>query len=81
MDKPRYCRSRRRSSWAIWVTYAVLLGVAIPWYWPADDATLWFGLPAWVVVAVMASLLISVFTACLLHRPWPDETAGAEGET
>lgn len=57
--------------------FIVLLLAAVPWYWPADDTTLWFGVPAWVCCAVVVSLLASLYTALLLARPWPHE--GADG--
>ena len=60
-------------SWKIWITYGVLLAVGIPWYWPAGDTSTWFGIPRWVVVAVGDSAAVSVVTACLLSRPWPQE--------
>ncbi|MEQ8235075.1 MAG: hypothetical protein RLW61_02405 [Gammaproteobacteria bacterium] len=53
--------------------FVVLLVLAVPWYWPADDRTLWFGVPAWVCVAVVVSAAASLLTALLMARPWPDE--------
>ena len=50
-----------------------MLLAAVPWYWPADDETRWGGVPAWVVVAVAGSAVVSVYTAWLLSRPWPSE--------
>ena len=57
----------------VWGVYAVLLLVAVPWYWPADDKTRSAGVPAWDVVAVACSAAVSVYTAWLLRRPWPSE--------
>ena len=57
----------------VWGGYAVLLLVAVPWYWPADDKTRWAGVPAWVVVALLGSVAVSLYTAWLLRRPWPSE--------
>ena len=34
---------------------------------------MWFGMPAWVVTAIVASVATSVLTAVLLSRPWPGE--------
>ncbi len=65
-------------SWRVWLTYAALITVAVPWYWPKEDTTLWFGLPRWVVVAVAVSVVISCFTALLLFRPWTDEAEREE---
>ncbi len=57
----------------VWGVYAVLLVAAVPWYWPADDETRWGGVPAWVVVALLGSVAVSLYTAWLLRRPWPSE--------
>ena len=56
------------------LVYALLLAVGIPWYWPADDHSIAFGMPAWVVVAIAASACASIFTAWLLAKPWPAES-------
>ena len=58
-------------SWRTWAVYAVLFGVAIPWYWPAEDARMLLGLPLWVVVSVAGSCGISCFTAWLWLAHWP----------
>ena len=58
----------------VWLTYLALFTIGIPWDWPEGDATLWLGMPAWVVVAIGVSVAISIFTACLLNRSWPGET-------
>lgn len=52
----------------------LLLAVAVPWYWPADDRSLVAGLPAWVAMAVLVSVCASVLIAWALRRPWPGET-------
>ena len=54
--------------------YLVLLALGIPWYWPALDRSMLFGVPAWVVVAVAVSVVASIFTAWVYSRPWPGET-------
>ncbi len=66
-------------SWPIWLTYLLLFALGVPWYWPAGDTTLWLGMPAWVVVAIGVSAVISLFTAWLLRRPWPGEGGGTDG--
>lgn len=75
-------RSVRRGylSWWIWIVYAVLFVIGVPWYWPASDATVWLGMPAWVVVSLAVSVVVSLFTAGLLWWAWPeeDETTGME---
>ena len=62
----------RRVVASCWL-YLVILGVGIPWYWPAGDETVWMGAPAWVVIAVLASAAASVLTAWRLRRLWPGE--------
>ena len=69
MNNPR----RHLHPWSIWGIYVLLFFVAVPWYWPREDRTIWLGMPAWVVVAILGSAVISTFTAWVLHRPWPDE--------
>jgi len=67
-------------SWPLWITYLILLAVGIPWYWPEGDTTLWLGLPAWVVTAIVASAAISALTVMALKNPWPgeDDSQGEE---
>ncbi len=65
-------------SWRIWTVYAVLAGISIPWYWPAEDQRMLLGFPLWVVVSVMGSLAVSGFTAWLFVCRWPDDEE--EGE-
>jgi len=66
-------RKRNRSPlrWWIWLTYVALFAASIPWYWPADDQTLWLGMPAWATIAVIGSSALSTFTALLIWRCWP----------
>ncbi|HHZ93543.1 TPA: hypothetical protein EYN98_30440 [Candidatus Poribacteria bacterium] len=58
--------------WLIWLIYIVLLAVGVPWYWDSGDKTIWFGFPAWVMVAIIVSLILSCLTAWLLQRPWSE---------
>lgn len=67
-------------SWPIWLAYGVLFAIGIPWYWPKDDTTVWFGMPRWVVVAIGTSVLLSSWTAWLLRYTWPDEAGSSEME-
>lgn len=55
------------------LVYLAMLAVGIPWYWPANDTSVWLGMPAWVVVAILVGAAASLFTLWLLKRPWPDE--------
>lgn len=64
-----------RSNWRIILLYLALLAVGIPWYWPADDRSVWFGIPAWVAVALLVSITVSVITTIILLRyRWPGES-------
>ncbi len=65
----------RERRWAPLV-YLALFAIGLPWYWPAGDLTMVFGVPAWVAVAIGAAAGASTFTAWLLARPWPGEDAG-----
>lgn len=59
----------------VWLTYTLLLLLAIPWYWRflPQSMTIVLGLPAWVASALAFSAAISFYTAWLLRRPWPGE--------
>ncbi len=57
----------------IWITFAILFLVSIPWYWAPDSKAMFLGFPLWAVVSVFGSFLISCFTAWLFCRLWPDE--------
>ncbi|MHC4399931.1 MAG: hypothetical protein ACYTG0_09650 [Planctomycetota bacterium] len=61
-----------------WVLYAILFTVAVPWYWPPGEPTLWLGVPAWLVTSIAASAGISILTAALMLRRWPGEDEPAE---
>jgi hypothetical protein len=58
--------------------YLVLLTLAVPWYWPEDNHAIWFGVPGWVVVAIVVSALASVLTAYLLSTQWTDGESQAD---
>lgn len=58
----------------IWLVYVALFGAAIPWYLPADPTpAIWFGLPYWVVISLLATIGIACFTAFVVHRYWKDD--------
>lgn len=63
----------------IWIVYAILFVLAVPWYWPVDDERVLLGFPLWVVVTVGISALISCFSAWLFLACWPDEDETEEG--
>ena len=58
--------------WLIGLIYIVLLAVGVPWYWSSDDKTIWFGFPAWAMVAIIVSFILSCLTAWLLQRSWSE---------
>jgi hypothetical protein len=65
----------------VWLTYLLLLLLAVPWYWAfLPGATrLLFGMPLWVVSALAGSLCVSCYTGWLLRRTWPDEETDGSG--
>lgn len=50
----------------ILLAYVFLLILAIPWYWPESSTLVIFGVPAWVLVCIVVSIIASIFTAYLL---------------
>ncbi len=63
-----------------WVLFLVLLAGGIPWYWPAADRTLVFGVPAWVAAAVLGGALTAAVTVWYLLAPWPGETGPGDDD-
>ena len=61
---------RRPRRWWIPAVYLILAAIGIPWYWPADDQRIWFGMPAWNAVALGASMCTSAFTAFVFAFFW-----------
>ena len=59
------------SAFARIAVYCLLLAFAIPWYWPRDDSRIVLGLPAWVLVAMLAGFIASIFTAWCIRRQGP----------
>ncbi len=60
--------------WWIGAVYVLLFAVSVPWYLPASDPVpVWLGLPHWVVIAIVGSAAIAVFTALVVTRFWPTE--------
>lgn len=43
--------------------YLILLTLAIPWYWPANDIRHIYGLPLWVISTLIVLFTTSIFTA------------------
>ncbi len=60
-----------RRVWWLWVVYAVLYAVAIPWYWPEGyRGPLVFGLPLWVGVTLLSVLALGLWTLLFITRFW-----------
>jgi len=59
MEKPKKQKSR---FWIVFV-YIGLLGLVIPWYWPADDIRQLWGFPLWSLASLSALFATSLFTA------------------
>jgi hypothetical protein len=47
--------------------------------WPVEGN--WWGIPAWSVLALLVSLLTSVFTAFVILVVWQDPDESTEGKT
>ena len=66
----------------VWVVYAALFALSVPWYLRDPTPRIWLGLPHWVVLSVGAILAVALFTVFVVTRYWPaaepDSRAGAE---
>ena len=65
---------------SIWIGYLVLFAIAVPWYWPEGYDRVWLGFPVWVIVSVVTSLAISVYTSWLFIKHWPEQESGGDDE-
>jgi len=69
------CEPRKRR-W-IWIVYAALYAIAIPWYWPAGfRGPLLLGLPLWVAVSLLSVGALGVWTVFVISRYWIDLQGG-----
>ncbi|MEZ5291782.1 MAG: hypothetical protein R2745_11905 [Vicinamibacterales bacterium] len=64
----------------VWAVYLVLFAASVPWYVPAGPVRLWFGLPHWVVLSLVAMAGVSAFTILVVRRYWLDEGDDDAGE-
>ena len=63
------CRKR----W-IWFVYVLLFVLSVPWYLPGDTPILiWWGLPAWVVISLVITIGIALFTVFVIGKYWQQE--------
>ena len=77
IDNPDPAEPRSRH-W-VWVVYALLFALSVPWYLPAGGpARLWLGLPHWVVLSLSACLAVAVFTVYVVARHWPAPPDGRD---
>ncbi len=57
-------------------TLLLLIVAGVPWYWrflPQSGNEMWGGVPAWFVVSVAVSVVVSILTAIQFLAPWPAE--------
>ena len=58
----------------VWLVYALLLALAIPWYWPAEyRGPLLLGFPLWVAATVLSVILLAGWTCWVIAACWRDE--------
>jgi len=78
VDEEVAAEPRRRGR--VWLVYAALYAVAIPWYWPTGyRGPLVAGLPLWVAVSLLAVAALALWTARVLTSSWRDRSeAGGE---
>ena len=58
----------------IWLVYAALYAIAIPWYWPANfRGPLVLGLPLWTVVTLLSVFALACWTAVVIWKFWRAE--------
>jgi hypothetical protein len=65
-----------RKPW-VGVGFLALFFMLLP-IWPVEGS--WWGIPAWLLLALLASLLTSIFTAFVILRIWQDPEESTEGE-
>ena len=66
-------REPRDMPW-VWLVYACLYAVAIPWYWPEGyRGPLILGFPLWVAVTLGAILALALWTAWVIFSYWQEE--------
>ena len=64
----------------VFVAYAVLFVLAIPWYLPKDfGASIWGGVPLWVGLSFLVTIAIAVFTVFVIRRYWHDDDSETGG--
>ena len=63
----------------VWAAYLLLFATSVPWYIPANaPLRIWLGLPHWVLISLLATLGVAVFTSFVIRRFWPNEDPRAQ---
>ncbi len=58
-----------------WAAYVVLLGLSIPWYFPAGSGEpLVFGFPLWCLASLVCYVLVALLTVWRLDALWEGQT-------
>ena len=58
--------------WA-WALFALLYGAAIPWWVPKTEPPfLLYGVPLWVLTALLGGLAVAITANVLMRRYWHD---------
>jgi hypothetical protein len=67
---PRPTKEPVRRPW-IWIVLAIIMLASIPWYLPTGSiGFVWMGIPAWMLVSVAFTLLMSAYVAWLCFTQW-----------
>ena len=71
-------REPRKVRW-VWLVYALIYALAIPWYWPAHyRGPLIGGFPLWVGVTLVSTMCLALWTAWVVFRYWQGDEGGEE---
>ena len=69
-----------QARWPRWAVplYFTLFVLGVPWYFPegAVHPVIW-GFPAWAAMSLLCSVGLSLVTAYLVLRHWPDSGGGS----
>ncbi|MDH4571980.1 MULTISPECIES: hypothetical protein [Salinicola] len=63
----------------VWIGFVILFALINPWYFPAGSwSPLFFGVPYWALIILLASLALSIFITWVVKTQW--ETGADEDE-
>lgn len=55
----------------IWIVLAIIMLASIPWYLPEGSiGFVWFGLPAWMLISVVFTLVMCAYVSWLCFTQW-----------